>query len=154
MTQPNVTIRELGRDHLEEASRLLAFLNPQTPQPVIYQRLEEIVSRHPHYQLWGAFIDGYLQAVAGAWVATKIWCGRYLEIDNLVVHPECRSQGIGTLLIEHLTPIARDLGCNVLVLDSYTANHASHRLYHRLGFEIWGFHFIRQLGDPTGNTSA
>jgi predicted GNAT family acetyltransferase len=31
------------------------------------------------------------------------------------------------------------------VLDSYTSNHASHRLYHRLGYEIRGFHFIKPL---------
>jgi ribosomal protein S18 acetylase RimI-like enzyme len=78
-------------------------------------------------------------------VATKIWCGKYLEIDNLIIHPLHQSSGIGTALLRHLEQFAGEQGCNILVLDSYTSNHASHRLYHRLGFEIWGFHFIRPL---------
>ena len=66
--------------------------------------------------------------------------------DYLVVDPEIRSSGLGTALVQHLEGLAREEGCNLAVLDSYTSNHPSHRLYHRLGFEIWGFHFVKPLG--------
>ena len=71
---------------------------------------------------------------------------RYLELDNLVVDPALRSSGLGSALIRHLEAFAREKECNLAVLDSYTSNHPSHRLYHRLGFEIWGFHFVKPLG--------
>jgi GNAT superfamily N-acetyltransferase len=145
-----IDIRQLDPTDLAEASRLLGILNPDTPPTLVLERLETILTEHPHYQLLGAFIGKRLAGVCGAWVATKIWCGRYLEIDNLVVDPELRSSGVGGQLIKHLEQKGRDLDCRILVLDSYTGNHPSHRLYHRLGFEIWGFHFIKPIGNWSG----
>ena len=146
-----IVIRPLTGSDLADASALLALLNPETPADLVADRLDAILADHPHYQLIGAFAAGILVGVAGAWIATKIWCGRYLEIDNLVVRPDQRSGGIGSRLIQHLESVAREWDCKVVVLDSYTANHPSHRLYHRLGFEIWGFHFIKPVGDWKGS---
>ena len=145
------SIRPLISSDLNDAATLLTQLNPETPAALIATRLGHILAEHSHYQLFGAFIGGRLAGVAGAWIATKIWCGRYLEIDNLVVDATQRSSGIGGHLIRHLESLARDRECTVIVLDSYTANHPSHRLYHRLGFEIWGFHFIKPIGDWKGS---
>ena len=149
MAEP--TIRPLTTSDLAAAAELLALLNPETPTEVVSDRLTVIMADHPHYQLIGAFVAGDLVGVAGAWLATKIWCGRYLEIDNLVVRPDLRSDGIGSGLIQHLEDVAREWDCKVVVLDSYTANHPSHRLYHRLGFEIWGYHFVKSVGDWKGS---
>ena len=146
----NPDIRPLVKSDLSEAARLLGTLNPDTPLPLVRERLETILAEHPHYEIVGAFIGGNLVGVCGAWIATKIWCGRYLEIDNLVVDPALRSSGVGTCLIRHLEAIGRERDCTLLVLDSYTANHPSHRLYHRLGFEIWGFHFVKPIGNWSG----
>lgn len=145
-----IAIRPLGPGDLPDAADLLALLNPETPAAIIAERLATLLADHSHYELFGALSNGRLVGVAGAWIATKIWCGRYLEIDNLVVDPDQRSAGIGTLLIHHLEALASERGCKIVVLDSYTANHPSHRLYHRLGFEIWGFHFVKPIGDWKG----
>ena len=148
------TIRPLVSADLADAAVLLTLLNPETPAAVIAERLYTLLADHSHYQLVGAFSGGKLAGVAGAWIATKIWCGRYLEIDNLVVDPAHRSAGIGTLLIRHLETMARERDCKIVILDSYTANRPSHRLYHRLGFEIWGFHFAKPIGDWQGDGST
>lgn len=149
----DIVIRPLGSADLAEASKLLVTLNPETPPLVVEERLQTILAEHPHYRIVGAFSGSAMAGVAGAWLATKIWCGLYLEIDNLVVGESHRSEGIGTLLIQDLEAFGRQRDCKVLVLDSYTANHPSHRLYHRLGFEIWGFHFVKPLGDWKGNSA-
>lgn len=147
---PEPSIRNLAAADLPAATALLHQLNPDTPATVVGERLSRILAEHPHYHLIGAFAGDRLAGVAGAWIATKIWCGPYLEIDNLVVDPELRSSGVGTRLIRHLEEAARARGCKLLVLDSYTSNHPSHRLYQRLGFEIWGFHFVKPVGDWKG----
>jgi GNAT superfamily N-acetyltransferase len=151
---PDVRIQLLAAGDLASAATLLTQLNPETPAALIAERLHTLLADHSHYELFGAFSAGKLVGVAGAWIATKIWCGRYLEIDNLVVESGLRSAGIGSLLIQHLEALARQRDCKILVLDSYTANHPSHRLYHRLGFEIWGFHFIKPIGDWKGGESC
>ena len=146
----SLTLRPLTAADLEDASKLLSFLNPETPLQTIVERLQTILTNHNHYRIIGAFFGETLVGVASAWVATKIWCGLYLEIDNLVVAPTHRSMGVGRLLIQWLEALAAEEGCNTVVLDSYTENRASHRLYHRLGFEIWGFHFVKPIGDWKG----
>ncbi len=142
----DIEVRSINPAEHPAATGLLAHLNPDCPTPVLLERFRRIIREHPHYDPIGAFRAGRMVGFAGAWVATKIWCGRYLEVDNLVVHPDERSSGVGTALIEHLEAVARERECNLVVLDAYTHNHSSHRLYHRLGFEIWGFHFVRQIG--------
>jgi ribosomal protein S18 acetylase RimI-like enzyme len=150
---PETTIRPLAPADLAAAADLLVLLNPDTPAAVVAGRLHTLLADHPHYELIGAYAAGKLVGVAGAWTATKVWCGRYLEIDNLVVANELRSAGIGSMLIQHLEAVARERDCKIVVLDSYTSNHPSHRLYHRLGFEIWGFHFVKPIGDWKGGDS-
>jgi len=146
----DIRIRPLVSKDLPHAAALLVTLNPETPVDVIQERLQTILAEHPHYHLVGAFAGEHLAGIAAAWIATKIWCGRYLEIDNLVVDPAQRSSGIGSLLIRHLEGIAREKDCKIVVLDSYVSNHPSHRLYYRLGFEVWGYHFVKPIGDWKG----
>jgi len=140
-----IVIRALDTGDIDAALPLLAILNPSTDNDTLRERVTTIFNDHPHYHLAGAFSDGKLVGLCGAWIATKIWCGRYLELDNLVVHPDHRSAKIGSQLIGYLETLGREKDCELLVLDSYTSNHPSHRLYHRLGFEIWGFHFVKPL---------
>ena len=88
------TIRPLESTDLADAAALLTFLNPETPAATIATRLETLLADYSHYELVGAFNGGTLVGLAGAWVATKIWCGRYLEIDNLVVAPARLPNGL------------------------------------------------------------
>lgn len=143
----HVEIRLLSPDDLNAATGLLAQLNPGVPEEIVRQRFETILADHPHYHAYGAFNGPELIGLAGAWIATKVWCGLYLEIDNLVIDPAHRSSGVGTCLMNALENRANELGCKLLVLDSYVSNSASHRLYHRLGYEIRGFHFVKELSD-------
>lgn len=153
-TMPAIEIRQLRENEMTEAARLLGILNPDVPLKVVATRLNTMLAEHPHYQIAGAFEGGELAGVCGAWITTKIWCGLHLEIDNLVVDPERRGSGIGTLLIEHFSALARTHGCNALTLDSYAANQASHRLYQRHGFEPWSIHFVNPSGNWTGKDPA
>ena len=46
----------------------------------------------PHnYTQIAVFENDVCLGITGCWSATKLWTGKYLEIDNFVVHPEHRS---------------------------------------------------------------
>ncbi len=49
---------------------------------------------HNYYQV-AAYEDDVCLAVSGYWIGTKIYSGKYLEIDNFVVAEQHRSKGIG-----------------------------------------------------------
>jgi ribosomal protein S18 acetylase RimI-like enzyme len=140
-----LTIRLIEPAETNAAIALLQDLNPDVARDELARRLQAMQVDHPHYQLFGVFDGADLRGVSGCWIGTRIWCGRYLEIDNLVIDPALRNRGAGTAMIRHFENLARKEDCAVVLLDSYTNNHASHRLYHRMGFEIWGFHFVKPL---------
>jgi GNAT superfamily N-acetyltransferase len=142
-----VKIKSIQEQDLDEAITLLHMLNPNCQKEELYNRCADILKNHPHYFMIGAFIENQMVGLAGVWIATKIWCGKYLEIDHLVTHLDYRNKGIATKMMDHLEKIAVDHQCNITVLDSYTANFESHRLYHKKHYEIWGFHFIKKLRD-------
>ncbi len=56
-------------------------------------------------------------------------------VENVAVRTSARSQGAGTLLIEHLLEVARDHGCYKVQLLSGKQRTDAHRFYGRLGFE-------------------
>jgi len=145
-----LSFRQICDEELPRAIALLRVLNVDLSESEVAERLRRILFEHPHYRLYGAFDGERLLGVCGAWIATKVWCGRYLEVDNLVVDSNQRSCGVGTQLLDFMEKLGRESDCRILVLDSYTSNYSSHRLYHRLNYEIKGFHFVKMLGDNTG----
>lgn len=149
-----VEIRTLTDSDLTGAARLLGILNPEVPPRVVEERLASLLREHPDYQIAGAFSAGSLVGICGGGMFTKVWCGKCLEIENLVVDPDARGTGIGAGLIEHFKAIAREHGCNVLTLDSYAHNRQSHRLYERHGFEPWSIHFVNPIGNWTGGETT
>lgn len=83
--------------------------------------------------------------ISGFWIGTKLWCGKYLEIDNLIVSSKFRSKGVGKLLFDLLTKKAVEEKCSMMALDSYTANFRAHKFFYNEGFGPKGFHFVRIL---------
>ncbi len=83
--------------------------------------------------------------LSGIWVAAKIYCGKYLEMDNVVVAAAHRSRGIGQLLTDFITDLARQEGCTSMLLDAYLENEKAHAFYERAGFIKRGYHFIKNL---------
>ena len=88
---------------------------------------------------------GECLGVSGVWIGNKLWCGKYLEIDNIVVSEKVRSKGVGKLLLDFLEKKAQALGCNMMALDSYTTNFKAHKFFYNEGFSPKGFHFINLL---------
>ncbi|MDR2688485.1 MAG: GNAT family N-acetyltransferase [Azoarcus sp.] len=71
--------------------------------------------------------------------------GRRLYVDDLVTDAACRSQGVGKALIGWLERRARELGCDVLALDSGVQRAGAHRFYFRESFAISSFCFRKEL---------
>lgn len=59
--------------------------------------------------------------------------GRRAWVEDLAVHPDLRSQGIGRRLLEGARAWARERGASHLELDSGDARSDAHRFYRREG---------------------
>lgn len=57
-----------------------------------------------------------------------------IYLSHLHVKPECRGQGIGTLLCNHIFNYCKENGYSEISLVVQLSNYNAMRLYHRLGF--------------------
>ena len=107
--------------------------------------LQEMV---PHnYKQVAVFENGICVALSGFWTAMKLWTGKYIEIDNFIVHSEHRSKGIGKMMTDYIDTKAIAEGCNAIVLDAFTGNFTAHRFYYNQGYVPKGFHFLKMLNE-------
>jgi GNAT superfamily N-acetyltransferase len=123
----------------------MRFLYPNISVEKYKAYLSEMIP-HNYIQI-GVFENGVCLGITGCWSATKLWTGKYLEIDNFVVNPEVRSKGIGKLLTDYIEQKAIDSDCSSIVLDAFTGNFAAHRFYYNQGYGPKGFHFVKILDE-------
>ena len=107
-----------------------------------------LVEMIPHnYKQVAVFENEICVAVSGFWSGTKLWSGKYIEIDNFIVHPEHRSKGLGKMMTDYVDVLAKETGCTMIVLDAFTGNFTAHRFYYNQGYVPKGFHFLKILNE-------
>ncbi len=139
-------IREITTiDEMLAQIETIRFLYPNITLEKYQSFLLEMIP-HNYIQI-GVFEDNICFGLTGCWSATKLWTGKYLEIDNFVVNPEYRSKGIGKLLTDYIEKKAIELNCSSIVLDAFTGNFGAHRFYYNQGYAPRGFHFVKILDE-------
>ncbi len=138
-------IRELSADELPRMLPLIETLNPAVSPQVLRQRLAEMLASH--YRVFGLELDGQLVGLCGAWLTTRLYSGRQVELDNVIIQAELRGRGLGTALVEHVEGWARQQGCESVELNTYVTNPLSHKFYFQAGYTILGYHFQKPLHD-------
>ena len=139
-------IRELKS--LEEMLPHLPVLQELYPELDLetYKRMLERMIPCNYAQV-GVFAESKCIAISGYWLGTKLWCGPYLELDNVIVCEDARGTGAGKLIQHYLEEKARTLHCSIMVLDAYTNNFKAHRFYYNQGYAPKGFHFVKILDE-------
>ena len=98
-----------------------------------------------NYGQVGVYIDNICVGLTGFWIGSKLWCGKYMELDNVFISSEHRSKGVGNILFEYMKEKAIRENCTMLALDSYTDNFKAHKFFYGHGYVPRGFHFINIL---------
>lgn len=142
----SLTVREMNG--IEEMLQYLSLLNELYPSltAVAYETELTDMLKHNYGQV-GVFDGEECIGISGFWLGNKLWCGKYLELDNIVVSNKHRSRGVGKLLFDFLNQKAIEENCTMLSLDSYTTNYKAHKMFYNEGFAPRGFHFIKILNE-------
>ena len=139
-----LTIRELtGKQEMMYHITVLNAIYPSLTVEEYDRELDQML-QHNYGQV-AVFDDEICIGISGFWIGTKLWCGKYLELDNIVVLEKYRSKGVGKLLFDFLHKKAVEHDCTMLSLDSYTHNFKAHKFFYNQGFSPKGFHFINIL---------
>lgn len=139
-------IKELTTiDEMLANIEVMRFLYPTFTLEKYESYLVEMI---PHnYKQVAVFENEVCVAVSGFWSGVKLWSGKYIEIDNFIVHPEHRSKGLGKMMTDYVDALAKETGCTMIVLDAFTGNYTAHRFYYNQGYVPKGFHFLKILNE-------
>lgn len=140
----NTEIRLIRQEYLDEATAIVAAFNKKLTTSLVRERFERIFT-YPTYLCFGVFVGQELAGVCGAWITERVYCGKQLELDNLVVAEAYRSKGLGKVLMNYLEDYTNQHGFETIELNTYVSNAGSHKFYFEHGYHILGFHFQKVL---------
>ncbi len=124
---------------------IIKQLYPNISKEKYQSYLQEMI---PHnYKQLAVFENDICVALTGFWTGTKLWSGKYIEIDNFIVHSDHRMKGLGKLMTDYIDNKAKELGCTMIVLDAFTGNFKAHRFYYNQGYAPKGFHFVKIIDE-------
>ena len=137
-------IKELKtKEELLTAYPLLTNLYPNLTH-LEYDKQLEVMLPH-NYSMLAVYEENEIIGLSGIWVGHKLWCGKYMELDNVVVAESFRSQGVGAMLFDYAKKLASQKECSSIGLDAFTYNHAAHKFFYKEDFIVKGYHFVHVL---------
>jgi GNAT superfamily N-acetyltransferase len=122
---------------------LVLLLNPNTDLELLKARLQEMLE-HTNYKCVGMFDNENLIGMCGIWVLYKLYVGKHIELDNVIVHPDFRGMNIGQQMIAFTDEYARSIDCSTSELNGYVSNNAGTKFWMNSGFNIIGFHYQKK----------
>jgi GNAT superfamily N-acetyltransferase len=128
------TIKIVPKDELESIFPLVKLLNPDT---------EEKIQRN--YECIGAYDNEKLIGISGIWILNKLYVGKHIEPDNVIIDPAYRGKGVGEKLIQWICDYGKTQGCIASELNCYLQNEKGIEFWKNQGYKILGYHFQKQL---------
>lgn len=133
--QPPSIRQAEGRDSAALAA-LYQSLVPDNPRIRVLPERVEALRSDPANLLLVAEVEGEVRGTLSVTLCADVMFGErpYALLENFVVAPPARGQGVGTLLMSHAEALCRARGCTKLMLLSGVGRTGAHRLFERLGF--------------------
>ncbi|MDA9169558.1 GNAT family N-acetyltransferase [Crocinitomicaceae bacterium] len=137
-------LRELtSKKEMLENHALLLEVYPNLTFKEYENELDTMLSNN--YGQVGIFNGTRCVGLTGYWIGSKLWCGKYMELDNVVVSKDYQRSGIGKKLFAYCETKAKKMNCTMLALDSYSDNFEAHKFFYAQNYIPRGFHFINVL---------
>lgn len=136
--------RELTIEDSPAIVPLANKLHPEMSAEAVRSHLAAMF-KFPTYHCLSLWQKGKLVAVTNGWITVRFYSGKQLEVDNVIVDPAIRSQGVGKHFFACIDRWARENNCNTIELNTYVQNGKSHKFYFNEGYAILGFHFQKVL---------
>jgi len=123
---------------------LLSQLNPAKNTQEILNRLE-LMTQEPNYQCFGLFDNNCLIGISSGWTTVRIYCGKQLELDNVIIDSKIQSKGFGKYFLNQIKQWSICNNYESISLNTYIENSRSHKFYFNQGFKVLGFHFEQNI---------
>jgi len=138
-----IEIKLIATDQIFSIIPLLHSLNPVIPEPVLRERLSEMIGQG--YRCAGMYFDDNLIGICGLWIITKYYVGKHIEPDNVVILEAYRSKGLGKQLMAWVYDYAKSQGCIASELNCYVTNEKGQIFWEKEGYKKIGYHYQRAV---------
>jgi GNAT superfamily N-acetyltransferase len=102
-------------------------------EAVFRQRLSDMLAQG-NYRCIAAYIGERMVGASGFWTGTQLWCGKYVEADNVVVDSSALSHGIGTKMMAWIEAESERTECAILRIAMVLGKDRTRQFYTRNGF--------------------
>jgi hypothetical protein len=136
--------RILTKNDIEDMAILGQQLNPRLTLEQIRTYLLQMFD-FKTYRCFGVFLNDKLIGISSAWTTVRLYSGKQLEVDNVVIDSSQQSRGLGKMLFEFIENWAKKNEYKTIELNTYVQNSKSHKFYYNLGYSILGFHFWKHI---------
>jgi GNAT superfamily N-acetyltransferase len=105
------------------------------------------IDANPNHTIYVAEQDGAVVGTFALIIIPQLAHGGSCSgiIEDVVVSPDHRGQGIGQEMMRFAMAICRQARCYKLVLSSNKQREAAHRFYENLGFQQHGYSFLIEV---------
>ena len=140
-----IIIKKLNsREEIATTFSILTQQHKHINQDIFLKYIDEILAEK-NYQMLAAYLGEKMVGIVGYWVLTRFYSGKYIHIGNMVVDGGHRNLGIGKFMLDFVEQEGRRQNCQHFILDSKIENKKAHNFYLREGFEIIGYHFMKDI---------
>lgn len=141
----NVILRVINPiENLNSVKELLLQLDIEKGEKYIQQTLEQMQELE-NYTCFGLYLNDELIGVSSGWTTVRLYCGKQLELDNVIIDKKLQSKGLGKIFFDKIEAWSLQNDYKSLSLNTYVSNSRSHKFYYNQGFSILGFHFQRLI---------
>ena len=133
----------IPKEQIHSIIPLLKILDPKIEEQTLTERLIDMCAHN--YECVGVYDGGELIGISGLWTLPKYSVGRHIEPDNVVIHPDYRSKGIGEMMMQWIYNYAKSKNCEAVELNCYVSNAGGLAFWIRQGFRILGFHMQKKI---------
>ncbi len=146
-----ITYRIATENDLPEVVSLCAMLYEEsggvTPSPQKATAIFKRIKRYPDYRIYLAEVAGNIVGTFTLLIFDNLGHGAAPSaiVENVVVSPEYRGQGIGKRMMDFALQQAREAGCYKLALSTNLKREDAHRFYESLGYKKHGYSYIIEV---------
>ncbi len=139
-----ITIKPLSVNHIDKIVELTKQLNPDKSLELIKERQMDMFT-YDNHTCFGCYLIDELVGVISGWITVRLYSGKQLEIDNVIIDHTKQSMGLGNEAMIQIEQWAKNNNCLSIELNTYVHNSRSHKFYFNQGYQILGYHFVKKI---------
>lgn len=132
-----ITIRSIKENELLALSQLYQELMGQQTNQLKLEQVYRTIQHNEQYIILGAFDEEQLVGSLMGIICHDLVgdCKPFMVIENVIVSPVVRRQGVGKKLMQEIENMARQRDCYYIIFVSGEQRKEAHQFYERLGFK-------------------